>query len=194
MRDGETSLRLNTGGGRRDERFRVLLVSDVRVHRERIEQEERNEERDYAREKELREPKPTRCQTGQFCLQSIESIQSHRVPGSGLMAVLHDIDVEEDALTIRLRFYNEGTETATLALDPTASYDAFYVVVGGEKNFILRDDDGELEAKNSFAGELDPGEMESWWARFHPLPAQAMSFDIVIPPVPRFQGILVSSQ
>lgn len=34
MRDGETSLRLNTGGGRRDERFRVLLVSDVRLHRE----------------------------------------------------------------------------------------------------------------------------------------------------------------
>lgn len=34
MRDGETSLRLKTGGGRRDERFRVLLVSDVRLHRE----------------------------------------------------------------------------------------------------------------------------------------------------------------
>jgi two-component system nitrate/nitrite response regulator NarL len=34
VRDGETSLRLKTGGGRRDERFRVLLVSDVRLHRE----------------------------------------------------------------------------------------------------------------------------------------------------------------
>lgn len=34
MRDGETSLRLNTGGGRGHERFRVLLVSDVRLHRE----------------------------------------------------------------------------------------------------------------------------------------------------------------
>ena len=34
MRNGETSLRRNTGGGRRDERFRVLLVSEVRLHRE----------------------------------------------------------------------------------------------------------------------------------------------------------------
>ena len=34
MRDGETSLRRNTGGGRRDERFRVLLISEVRLHRE----------------------------------------------------------------------------------------------------------------------------------------------------------------
>lgn len=33
MRDGETSLRRNSGGGRR-ERVRVLLVSDVRLHRE----------------------------------------------------------------------------------------------------------------------------------------------------------------
>ena len=34
MRDGETSLRLNTGGGRGGERVRVLLVTDVRLHRE----------------------------------------------------------------------------------------------------------------------------------------------------------------
>ncbi len=33
MRDGETSLRRNSGGGRR-ERVRVLLVTDVRLHRE----------------------------------------------------------------------------------------------------------------------------------------------------------------
>lgn len=33
MRDGETSLRRNSGGGRR-ERVRVLLVADVRLHRE----------------------------------------------------------------------------------------------------------------------------------------------------------------
>jgi two-component system, NarL family, nitrate/nitrite response regulator NarL len=34
VRDGETSLRLNTGGGRREERVRVLLVTGVRLHRE----------------------------------------------------------------------------------------------------------------------------------------------------------------
>jgi hypothetical protein len=160
---------------------------------EHREQDKRDREREYEREKEWREPKPAGCQAGQFCPQGSEAIQSHRVPGTGVMAVLHDIDVEEDALTVRIRFYNEGSETAALALDPTASYDAFYVEVDGEKSFILRDEDGGLEAKKSFARELDPGEMESWWAHFPPLPSQVVSFDIVIPPVPRFEGILVSS-
>lgn len=157
---------------------------------EQIEQEERNREREYAREKEWREPKPTGCQTGQFCPQSSEPI---RMPGTGLMAVLHDIDVEDDALTVRIRFYNEGTEPATLAVDPTAAYDSFYVEVDGEKSFILRDDDGTLEAKESLARDLEPGGMESWWAHFPPLPPKAVSFDVVIPPA-RFQEVLVSSQ
>ena len=157
---------------------------------EQIEQEERNREREYAREKEWREPKPTGCQTGQFCPQSSEPI---RMPGTGLMAVLHDIDVEDDALTVRIRFYNEGTEPATLAVDPTAAYDSFDVEVDGEKSFILRDDDGTLEAKESLARDLEPGGMESWWAHFPPLPPKAVSFDVVIPPA-RFQEVLVSSQ
>ena len=169
-------------------------VLEARENRERIEQEKRNREREYEREKERRAPKPTGCQSGQFCPQGSEAIQSHRVPGTGLMAVLHDIDVGKNALTVRIRLYNEGTETATLALDPTASYEAFYVEVDGEKSFILRDEDGDLEAKESFAGELDPGETESWWARFPPLPPETVSFDIVIPSLPRFEGVLVSSQ
>ena len=120
-------------------------------------------------------------------------IQSHRVPGTGLVAILHDIDVEDDALTVRIRFYNEGTEPAALAVDPTAAYDAFYVEVDGEKRFILRDDDGTLEAKGSLARDLEPGGMESWWAHFPPLPPKAVSFDVVIPPA-RFTEVLVSSQ
>lgn len=164
--------------------------------RERLElreQEKRNREREYAREKEWRAPKPTGCQTGQFCLQSSEAIQSHRVPGTGLLTVLHDIDVEDDALTVRIRFFNEGTEPATLTVDPTEAYEAFYVDIDGEKSFILRDDDGTLEAKESLARDLEPGGMESWWAHFPPLPPKAVSFDVVIPPA-QFEEVLVSSQ
>lgn len=160
---------------------------------ELTEQEKRNQEREYAREKEWREPKPTGCQTGQFCPRSNEAIQSHRMPGTGLVAILHDIDVEDDALTVRIRFYNEGAEPAALAVDPTAAYDAFYVEVDGEKRFILRDDDGTLEAKESLARDLEPGGMESWWAHFPPLPPKAVSFDVVIPPA-RFAEVLASSQ
>lgn len=170
-----------------------ISVLEQRERIEHQEQEERNREREYAREKEWRDPKPTGCQTGQFCSQSVEAIQSHRVPGTALMAVLHDIDVEEDALTVRIRFYNESTEPAALAVDPTAAYDAFYVEVDGEKSFILRDDDGTLEAKESLARDLEPGGMESWWAHFSPLPPKAVSFDLVIPPA-RFEEVLVSSQ
>ncbi|HET6363119.1 MAG TPA: hypothetical protein VFH11_13845 [Gemmatimonadota bacterium] len=161
---------------------------------EQVEQDKRNREREYEREKEWRKPPPTFCQTGQFCPRGSEAIQIHRVPGTGLTAILHDIDVEDDALTVRVRFFNEGAETVTLTLDPTASYDTFYVEIDGARSFILRDDQGRLDAKEPLARNLEPGAMESWWADFPPLPSKAVSFDVVIPPAPPFEGVSVSSQ
>ena len=160
---------------------------------ELIEQEERNREREYALEKEWPKSNRTGCETGRYCPQRNEAIQSYRVPGTGFVAVLHDIDVEDDALTVRIRFYNGGSEPAALAIDPAAAYEAFYVEVDGEKSFILRHDDGTLEAKESLTRDLEPDGMESWWAHFPPLSPKAISFDVVIPPA-RFEEVLVSSQ
>jgi hypothetical protein len=164
-------------------------VLEARENRERIEQEKRNRER----ERERLRPKPSGCATGTICAPRGEGIQSHQVPGSGLVAVLHDIDVEKDALNVRFRFFNDGAEPVTLAIDPGADYEAYFVEVDGTKMFILRDEDGSLQSKKSIDGELEPGSMESWWAKFPPLPPDAASFDVVVPPAPRFEAVPVSA-
>jgi hypothetical protein len=161
----------------------------AREDREQIEQEKRNRER----ERERRSPKPSGCATGTICAPRGAGIQSHPVPGTGLVAVLHDVDVEKDALNVRIRFFNDGAESVTLAIDPATDYEAYFVEVDGAKMFILRDEDGSLRSKKSIDGEVEPGSMESWWAKFPPLPPDARSFDVVIPPAPRFKAVPVSA-
>jgi hypothetical protein len=137
-------------------------------------------------------PKPSDCATGRICSDRSEGIQSHQVPGSGLVAVLHDVDLERDALTVRLRFYNDGSEPVRLVVEPTQAYEAYFIEVDGERRFILHDDDGALEAKKPLARVLAPRAMESWWAKFPPLTAGAKAFDVVLPPAPRFETVSVS--
>jgi hypothetical protein len=40
---------------------------------------------------------------------------------------------------------------------------------------------------------LEPGAMESWWAKFPPLEIGARAVDITIPPAPRFEMVPVST-
>jgi hypothetical protein len=136
-----------------------------------------------------RRPKPSGCGTGRICSDRGEGIQSQRIPDTGLMAVLHDIDDEKDGLVVRMRFYNDGPEPVRLRVDPTRAYDTYFIEVGGERRFILRDDEGALEAKEPLARVLDPGAMESWWAKFPPLERGAKILEITIPPASPFEAI-----
>lgn len=122
-----------------------------------------------------------------------EGIQVHRIPGTSLTAVLHDIDLEEEFLMIRLRFYNDGEERTRLVIDPLTAYESFFVEVDDEKFFILRDAAGKLDAKRRLDLMLRPGAMESWWARFPPLPLDARAFHVVIPPVSPFLSVSVET-
>lgn len=139
-----------------------------------------------------RRPKPSGCATGRICSPLSLGIQRHRIDGTTLVAVLYDIDEQEDGLLVRVRFYNDGSEPVTLGVDPTRSYDAYFVEVAGERGFILRDEEGALEAKEPLMRALAPGAMESWWARFPPRKKGAHAIDIRIPPAPRFEAISVS--
>jgi hypothetical protein len=138
-------------------------------------------------------PKPSGCGTGRICSDRGEGIQSYGVPGTNLVAVLHDIDREQDGLLVRVRFYNDGPEPVRLGVDPAQAYDAYFVEAGGERRFILREEDGTLEAKDPFVRMLEPGAMESWWAKFPPLEIGARVADITIPPAPRFEMVPVST-
>jgi len=136
-----------------------------------------------------RQPKPSGCATGRICSDRGEGIESQRIPGTGLVAVLHDIDGTQDGLVVRMRFYNDGPAPVKLGVDPTRAYDAYFIEVGGERRFILRDDEGALEAKEPLVRVLAPGAMESWWARFPPLERGAKFLEITIPPASPFEAI-----
>ena len=77
-------------------------------------------------------------------------------------------------------------------VDPTQTYEAYFVEAGDERRFILRDEDGALEAKKPLVRVLAPGTMERWWAKFPRLDSGVRSLDITIPPAPRFHAVSVT--
>ena len=112
-----------------------------------------------------------------------EGLQVRGIPGTFLSVALYKALLDDDVLTVQLRFHNDGVEPARLTVDPRAAAESFYVQVGDEKLYILEDDDGEMEAKEPLDLGLEPGEIESWWARFPAPPGGATTFDFHIPAV-----------
>jgi hypothetical protein len=162
------------------------------AERERLERVTATKRYHALHARDRRRPRPTGCATGRICSPLSVGIQRHRIDGTSLVAVLHDVDIEQDAILVRLRFYNDGSEPMRLRIDPKQDYEAYFVEVGGERRFILRDDDGSLEAKEPLVRVIAPGAMESWWAKFPPLATGAKALDIRIPPARRFEAIPVS--
>lgn len=117
-----------------------------------------------------------------------EGLQTRGIAGTSLVAVLHRTEIDDDVLTARLRFYNEGEAPAHLSIDPTGE-DVFVLRVGAEEYPILRNEDGEPEAKDPLSMELEPGEMETWWVKFPAPPAGTRRFDLVIPPAATFRDV-----
>jgi hypothetical protein len=118
-----------------------------------------------------------------------EGIQTRAIPGTSLVGVVHQAKLDDDVLTLRFRFYNDGSEPARLTIDPTSAYESYFVQVGREKLFILKNEDGELDAKESLSSDLKPRKMETWWAKFPAPPAGTEAFDLEIPPVASFRNI-----
>jgi hypothetical protein len=110
-----------------------------------------------------------------------EGIQVHGIPGTSLAAVLYKAKLDDDVLTLQLRFHNDGSERTRFTIDPSSDPERFFVQVGEKKFFILEDEDGELEAKAPLAVTLEPGEIESWWAKFPAPPPGTNAFDLQIP-------------
>jgi hypothetical protein len=144
------------------------------------------EQRDDARKRQDLMHTSAACDLG--CSEH-EGLQTRPIPGTSLVGVVNQASVDDGVLTVRLRFYNDGAEPARLTVDPTGAYESFFVRVGGDRFTILRDDDGELEAKDPLAMDLKPGKVESWWAKFPAPAAGTEAFDLEIPPIAAFQGV-----
>lgn len=151
--------------------------------------QEGQERRDQLRKEEEARHSTDVCELG---CGDYEGLQSRGIPDTPFVAVLHKAELDDGVLTMRLRFYNEGSEPARLAIDPSVNSEAFFVRIGREKLFILKDGDGELEAKDPLEVDLKPGEMESWWAKFPAPPAGTEEFDLEIPPVATFRAVPVA--
>jgi len=121
-----------------------------------------------------------------------EGLQTRGIPGTSLVAVLHRTEIDDGVLTARLRFYNEGEAPAHLSIDPTGE-ETFVLRVGTEEYPILRNEDGEPEAKDPLSLELEPGEMESWWAKFPAPPAGTRRIDLDIPPAVTFRDVQIDA-
>jgi hypothetical protein len=111
-----------------------------------------------------------------------EGLQVRGVPGTDLAAVVYKARLDDDVLTVQLRFHNDGAEPARLSIDPAVEPESFYAQIGEERVPIRSGEDGRPEAKDALDEVLDPGEIESWWARFS-TPRDAFTFDLHIPGV-----------
>ena len=149
---------------------------------DQAEQERREQLR---REQEERRGGGDPCELG---CGDYEGLQTRGIPGTSLVAVLHRTEIDDDVVTARLRFYNEGETPAHLSIDP-AGEETFVLRVGTEEYPILRNGDGEPDAKDAMSLELEPGEMETWWARFPAPPAGTRWIDLEIPPVATFRDV-----
>jgi hypothetical protein len=112
-----------------------------------------------------------------------EGLQVRSISGTDLTAVLYKVRRNDDVLTVQLRFHNDGDRAARLRLDPYDACGSFYVQAGDQRRGILADEDGGLQSKDALNEELEPGEIESWWARFAAPPAGATVFDLHLPAV-----------
>ena len=112
-----------------------------------------------------------------------EGLDVRSLPGTDLTAVLYKVRRDDDALTVQLRFYNDGEGAARLRLDPHDPSASLFVQAGDQTLRILADEDGGLQSKDALNELLEPGESESWWARFAAPPDGVTLFDLHLPAV-----------
>ena len=153
---------------------------------DQAEQERRDQLR---REQEERRSGADPCELG---CGDYEGLQTRGIPGTSLVAVLHRTEIDGDVVTARMRFYNEGQTPAHLSIDPSGE-EAFVLRVGTEEYPILRNEDGEPESKDPLSMDLEPGEMETWWAKFPAPPAGTRWIDLEIPPAATFRDVRFES-
>lgn len=118
-----------------------------------------------------------------------EGIQVRGIPGTSLVAVVYKARMDDDVLKLQLRFYNDGEVPERLVIDPSIAPASFYVEVGEAKLGILKDEDGEFQAKEPLDEVLEPGEIVSWWAEFPAPPSGTASFNLDIFPVDPFLNV-----
>jgi hypothetical protein len=154
---------------------------------DQADQERRDQLRREQEERRIDDDDPCELGCGDY-----EGLQTRGIPGTALVAVLHRTEIDDGVLTARLRFYNEGEAPAQLSIDPTGE-EPFVLRVGTEEYPILRKEDGEAESKGTLSVEIEPGQMETRWAKFPAPPAGTRRIDLEIPPAVAFRDVRIDT-
>jgi hypothetical protein len=93
------------------------LDPDYEDAAQREDREQRRKEQEALHEAEA-------CEFG--CAEH-EGLQTRPIPDTPLVGVVHRTELDDDVLTLRLRFYNDGSEPARLTIDPSSDYESFYL-------------------------------------------------------------------
>ena len=174
----------NTGEEMRGSEYENQYREELRDRR-REEQDEGEELQEGMREQEAAYARDA-CGLG---CSDHEGIQVRGISGTSLAAVVYKARVDDDVLTLQLRFHNDGLVPERIVIDPSVAPESFYVEVGDEKLGILEDEDGELQAKEPLDEILEPGDIVSWWAKFPALPSGTVALNVEIFPVDTFRNV-----
>jgi hypothetical protein len=158
---------------------RAEIYLNTKRYRRAIREERQSDKRDEVRERQLAYAADA-CGLG---CEGHEGLQVRGIPGTHLAAVVYKAYLDEDVLTVQLRFHNDGLEPARLTIDPLEMPGSVFVQIGETRIPVLTGDDGEQQSKGVVDEVLEPGEIESWWARFPAPPRGATTFDLHIPAV-----------
>ena len=172
-------IRFNSGTGELVEQHYALRYQHRWRDRQRKTQLRRSERLLEFREREA-EYAADACGLGCYLH---EGLQVRGIPGTFLSVALYRARVEDDVLTIQLRFHNDGAGPGRLTVDPFGAPASFFVQAGEKRLYIREDEDGGQDMKGSLDEVLEPGEIESWWARFPAPPPDATTYDFHIPAV-----------
>lgn len=122
-------------------------------------------------------------------------IQSQEVDATpGLVAEMIEAKRKEGVLTIKVRFRNTGSESAWHNFETGhGDYSLFYVTAGDQKFLVLKDTEGAPLAPKYLNVSLETGQTLTWWAKFPAPPAGEATFDLIIPDIPPFEDIPITS-
>jgi hypothetical protein len=126
-------------------------------------------------------------------------LQTQDTDTSGLVADLMECKRHEGVLTIKVRFRNASSSSASHKLYESREYDQYYFTAANKKYFILKDSENTYLATQASGGgylnaDLHPGGTFQWWAKYPAPPPDVQKIQFIMPRVAPFDDVPITDQ
>jgi hypothetical protein len=123
--------------------------------------------------------------------QKVEPLASTELDVPGVVAEVFESARKEGVLTVRVRFRNTGSETASLTLASAGNYNDNYITAADTKYPVMRDAKNYVVATpmdpgGDLSARITKGGTWNWWAKFAAPPAGISTYTLYLkigPPV-----------